>query len=212
MTDQQHDQLNERLAQLAARRSANTSPAAAPGKRRRHRALASRLVAAGLSASAFLSIIGSLSARASASGGSKVAAAPPRAKTGASSARGASTKPKSKPIVKTRHHVVYVDQHGRTIPAALVPSLTSSSTPGTAAASWHPTYPASSTTAYVAPSPAPAPAAPVYVAPAPVATAPPAAVPPVTAPPATNPPPPPTTVFKPPPPPPPPSCSGTKCP
>jgi len=210
--------LDERLARLAARRAASGSKEkrAAPHPdpvekdrivarrperrgRRAHPAAAGRILAAGLSTSAFFSLMAAFAARAPAAGTAVVATAPPRVRVVGAS--GAGPVHRRKPKVKTvvRHHKVYVDQYGRPIGSPTGPGTGSSG----------PTYAPPSSGAVVPPGPVSIspitspPAAPIASPPAPSPPAP-APAPPPTAPPA--------TVFTPPPPPPPPPCSGTKCP
>jgi hypothetical protein len=118
--------LDDRLARLAARRAAssgsNTTPAPDPTapdrnvarrparKRRAHPAAASRILAAGLSTSAFLSLMAAFAARAPAAGTPVVATAPPRANI--PGAPGTVRHRKPKIVTKVRHHTVYVDQYG----------------------------------------------------------------------------------------------------
>jgi hypothetical protein len=181
-------------------------------KRRAHPAAAGRILAAGLSTSAFLSLMAAFAARAPAAGVPVVATAPPRAKV--PGATGPVHHPKPKVVTKVRRHTVYVDQYGRPYSpstaamqgGAAAPSPSSSGTPGPIA-----------TPSAVAPLPSAPVVNPIPSAPPPST---PGGAPPATGrAPAPTPPPrptpapaPPTTVFTPPPPPAPPPCSGTKCP
>jgi hypothetical protein len=214
VTDTPDGNLDDRLARLAARRSAAgaPTPTRVRAKKKPHPAAASRILVAGLSTSAFLSIIAALGSQAPASGTTKtaVATAPPRVRTteGTLAPRRAdATTTPTTIVVKVRRHVVLVDPQGKpiaTVPAtsalahAGTPSTNAFSSPSTRAAF---NAPASSAPVF-APTPTPAPPPPAGT-PAPKPT--PAPTPPPTT--AT----PPTTVFKPPPPPPPPPCTGTKC-
>jgi hypothetical protein len=170
-------------------------------KRRAHPAAAGRILAAGLSTSAFLSLMAAFAARAPAAGAPVVATAPPRANV--PGATGAVRHRKPKIVTKVRHHTVYVDQYGR--PYSPLTAATPNSSSGTSG----PIVPPSA----VAPLPSTPVVTPITPAPPPPA---PGGAPPVTAPapaPAPTPrPAPPTTVFTPPPPRAPPPCSGTKCP
>jgi hypothetical protein len=221
MTDPADGTLDDRLARLAARRSAGAKPSTSvegthaerpkpvDQRKRLHAAATGRLVAAWITSSAFLGIVAALglqSQAATAKATTIASAAPPRARTAATGHPG-TTKPKV--VVKVRHHTVYVDTSGKTI-----------ATTGAHATA---TPPSGSTLIVPAPlnTAAPSPAPVVTAAPSPgsVAAPPPAPVSTphptthVTAPPATSAATsPPTTAFKPPPPPPPPPCTGSKCP
>jgi hypothetical protein len=209
--------LDERLARLAARRAASSGskaesadPAAqdrivARGperKRRAHPAAAGRILAAGLSTSAFFSLMAAFAARAPAAGTPVVAAAPP---AGLAGATGPTRHQKPKIVTKVRHHTVYVDQYGHRISP---PQGQGAATFAPAPLPSGPVAPVGTSAVTAPPAAAPV-ATPVTATPAPPpATSPPATVPPPAPPPTA----PPTTVFTPPPPPPPPPCSGTKCP
>jgi hypothetical protein len=210
-----------RLARLAERRRASEPTSA--GRRRRHAAEASRVLAAGISASAFMGTITgiALSSSSNASATPRIEPAP------------MTTTSKPRTVVRVRKvaRIVYVDQNGRPIGTQVV--APSGSSPAPAAGSMrspdlvvtNTSSAAGPANAVVAPSPNPAfapapspaptpasstragaPAMPTYptaapsTPPAPVATSPPATV----APPATTPPPPPPTTL--------PKCTGSKCP
>ncbi len=217
--------LDERLARLAARKAGAprvpsepaSTDAGVPGpprQRRKHPAAAGRILSLGLSASAFLAIIGAMGTHTSAPHKPVAAAAPP-----VDNRRPVVI---TKVIVREVHHVEFVDQYGRPVPSALLAKSaaagTTTASPGAAAApsARSGTAPSSGGSTYIptAGAPAPSPQAPV---PAPVAPglppatvhqSPPPSPTPVTNPPVTAPP----TVVTTPPPPPPPACSGTKCP
>lgn len=229
MTSDSTGSLDDRLAQLAARRAAaggRAKPLAqhaadpnedAPRRNKRaHPAATGRVLAASLSTSAFLSIVTALSAQSAPSGAATVKftnAAPPRPPTRA-------TTPTTI-VVRTVHHTVYVDANGN--PVAVLP------VPATGTAGTHPmaaTVPQRTTygSRYTYSAPRGTTYAPVYHAPTPVYAPPsqpgthPAPVPaPAPAPttpkaPAPTPTAPPTTAYHAPAPPPPPACTGSKCP
>jgi hypothetical protein len=213
--------LDDRVAQLAARRAARAGLEAptATGKRRTHAAATSRLIAASISTSAFFATIAALSTQ-TASGFSAarstrvvVAGRPP--------ASLAVTRPTV--VVKTVHHKRFVDSEGRPIDASAIPesavvirasslrllnATTPASPPGPTAGA---VAPVTAPRGTIAPAPYPVGAPPATTGPVHTPAPPPPPAPPPT--PAPPPPPttPPTTVHSPPPPPPPPPCTGSQC-
>lgn len=214
--------LDERLARLAARKAgaarAPEEPRASAGvsgrhrRRRKHPAAAGRILSLGLSSSAFFAFVGAMGTHPPTPHTPVAATAPP-----AGSRRVVVV---TKVVVRAVHHVEYVDQYGRPVPAAL---LAKSALPGSAAPtagggatpSVPPGFgsPSGRTTASPsvgAPPPASTPNSPPVapgLPPATVQVSPPPSHTPATTPPVTAPP---TVVTTPPPPPP--ACSGTKCP
>ncbi len=205
------DQQAARVARLAARgRStvAATPPESRPARRRRHAAEASRVLAAGISTSAFMGALTGLAAHAPATGT-------------ASSARAATLAVTPSTIVRERDvtRIVLVDRFGRPLRAGAASAPTSPGTPtapGRRGASATSPAARSGTGGATASNPPPASGRGTVPAPGggtapPTATAPPTVAPSTsppttpatTAPPTTAPPPPPTTV---------PSCTGSKCP
>jgi hypothetical protein len=208
-----------RLARLVERRRAPESPTSKP-RRRRHAADASRVLAAGISASAFMGTITAFAL-----------SAQPK------SALATRVEPTTVPEVRTARtivhvrkikRVIYVDEHGRPVGTQIVPpSQSATATRSAIGAAVRPASGATpggatSTNTVVAtpapvqgvtpsnrvtappvtggPVPPPVATAPVTTPPPPSPTAPPATV----APPSTSPaPPPPTTLPK---------CAGSKCP
>ncbi|HEV7526607.1 MAG TPA: hypothetical protein VGP92_16685 [Acidimicrobiia bacterium] len=232
MTEPSPD-LDARLARLAARKAGpgaalptRTPPAGPAQARRRHPAAAGRILSVGLSSSAFLSMVAGFGAQTPASAASNTIAAATRAQTAGTATARPTTSLTARPpkvVVKDVHHVIYVDQWGRPIPAASVPKVTptlpSPSQPpagsGPAPSNRRDTSGVPSWTAPPPPNSGPgstAPAAPSSPAtPAPPGPPPtnPRVTPAPTTPPVTSAP---VTVVTAPPPPPPPVCSGTKCP
>jgi hypothetical protein len=208
-------ELDERLAQLAARRAASAQSGTPTSKSKRlgHKARIGRVVAAGLSSSAFFSIVGVLAANAT-SNASTVATARPNVPINGPTGAIATSTTRTTVVVKVVHHKRYVDPNGKPVSppttnratgAAAAPSgagASSGSGSGSSAGSSGTTH---TTTG----------GAPVTTGHAPTgggsAPAPPAPTPAPTTPP-TRPAAPPTTVFTPPAPPPPPPCTGSKCP
>lgn len=200
LTGPEHDQA-ERLRRLAERRSGASDPAAPPApapaevrrtmvpttaNRGRHAAPAGRVLAAGLTASAFFGGYACMSANPPSwlhDSASSSTNPPTTLPVPAITVPPSTTAPPTTIVVQTRHHPVYVDQYGKPIDPDVVPGATPprSSTNTTRAGGTAPVK-GGGTTPSAPSAPAPAPASP-----------------PVTATP------------KPPPPPPAPPCSGSKC-
>jgi hypothetical protein len=199
--------LDDRLAKLAARRAAarpaETAPAA---KRRGHKARIGRVLAAGMSSSAFFSIVGVLAANATTTKSSTVATALPQVPISGPLATSASSTTRTTVVVKVVHHERYVDTNGNTVAPPNMNRATVASAPssGGNAGTTHSTTGAPVTSGHTpsgggggtapAPTPTPAPTPPPTHSPAP------------TPPPTT-----PVTTPKPPSPPPTPPCTGSKC-
>jgi hypothetical protein len=195
--------LDERVARLAARRAANTSPANAP-KRHRRKARVGRVLAAGISSSAFFSIVGVLAANATTNTSTVASALPQVPITGPVETIAPATTATTV-VVKVVHHKRYVDPNGTPVSPPTTRATVASASGGSSGSgsSTHSTAGAPVTSGHAptgggtsgsggggtSPAPTPAPTTPV-----------------------THPAAPPTTVFTPPPAPPPPPCTGSKCP
>ncbi len=194
--------LDERLARLAARRAASTSPANAP-KRHRRKARIGRVLAAGISSSAFFSIVGVLAANATTNTSTVASALPQVPITGPLETIGPATTATTV-VVKVVHHKRFVDPNGTPVSPPTTRGATVATSSGgssSSGSSTHSTAGAPVTSGHAptgggsggggtspAPAPTPAPTTPV-----------------------THPAAPPTTVFTPPSAPPPPPCTGSKC-
>ena len=158
------------------------------GRRRRHAAPAGRVLAAGISASAFLGGMAAIGANppswasgatTTGNGALPVPVPPPSTLPPTTAA----PVPSTVVVVEEVHHQLYVDQYGNPIDGSAVPASARSSATRTVASSSAGAGPGGSSGA--APAPVTAPASPAPAAPAPVVTSPP--------------------------PPPPPACSGSTC-
>ncbi len=209
--------LDERLAQLAARRASASSPQdaaprVAPKARRAHPAAAARVFAAGLTTSSFLAIVTALGAQQPASA-TKAASARPRGPVTqpfGTTSLPPTTKPKV--VEKTVHHVVYVDKYGRPVSPSLVAMAGAITSTGAANGSGGRTYSSGAgATHYVSAPSGGSGATPAVVPSNPTTPSNPTQKPPTTSP-SPAPTSPPVTVQTPPPPPPAPPCTGSKCP
>jgi hypothetical protein len=221
MASEANPDLEGRLARLAERRAAGPRPVERRAHSKRgHPAAAGRLVAAGLSTSAFFGIIATLAAQAPPSGAAAVSAPPPSANT-VRSVGGAPPGSAARAAEIARHPVA----SGKHSPAARKRATTPSTASITRGTLVNPTAVPSPSVQYVAPSASTPDIGPTTpAAPSPSVTAPPATTrssgpaattphtAPPTAPPSTAFVPPPTTVFTPPTTPSPPACTGSKCP